>query len=393
MTGSIAAYKAVEIASALTKRNAIVNSVLTPAAEKFISALTFESVTGKPAFTDNSLWNGQNHVPHIELGHNADLVLIAPASADTIARLAHGFGDNLLVLTVLASSCPILLAPAMDADMYHNPITQENIEILKKRGYGFIGPESGHLASGLEGLGRMSEPADIVSQIELFLSRSGPLQGKHVVITAGGTQEPIDPVRMITNRSSGKQGYAVAQAALDAGADVTLISAPTSLTAPCGSKTINVRTAAEMKNAVLDQVKKADCLIMCAAVADFRPKIVSDQKMKKRDGFTSIEIENTEDILLNVGKSRENYPELKMIIGFAAESQNLIDNAIEKLSKKNIDMIVANDISSSVSGFGSDQNQAVFLFRDGTQKQVSLTDKYILAEKIINEVINHLTKE
>jgi len=243
ITGSIAAYKGADLASKLTQTGALVDVVLTESAEKFVSPLTFQSVTGRKAYTDADLWGGEGHVTHIGLGHAAELILIAPVSANTLARLAHGIGDNLLSVTVLASHCPLVLAPAMDAGMFDHPATQENVRILKDRGAIFIGPDEGHLASGLVGLGRFVEPSRILEQVRFILSRNGPLAGRKVVVTAGGTHEAIDPVRLITNRSSGKQGYAVAQAALDAGADVTLVTAPTVLTPPSGANVLSVKTA------------------------------------------------------------------------------------------------------------------------------------------------------
>ena len=232
VTGSISAYKAAEIASRLKQAGALVDVILTQAATQFITPLTFQSVTGRKAYVEADLWGGEGHVTHIGLGHNADLLLIAPASANTLAKLAHGIGDNLLTVTALAAHCPLLIAPAMDAGMYSHPATQANVELLKQRGAIFIGPAEGHLASGLVGLGRLVEPQDILGQVRYLLSRNGPLKGVQVVVSAGGTQEAIDPVRLITNRSSGKQGYAVAQTALDYGAEVVLVSAPTALSAP-----------------------------------------------------------------------------------------------------------------------------------------------------------------
>ncbi|MDP3186255.1 MAG: bifunctional phosphopantothenoylcysteine decarboxylase/phosphopantothenate--cysteine ligase CoaBC, partial [Anaerolineales bacterium] len=251
VTGSIAAYKAAELASRLTQEGAQVDVILTPAAERFVAPLTYQSVTGRRAFTEAELWDGEAHVLHVGLGHSADLLVIAPCTANTIARLAHGSADNLLTITALAARCPILLAPAMDVGMFAHPATQENVRILSERGVHFAGPGEGRMASGLTGKGRMLEPAELLGHIRLVLGKNGKLVGKKVVVTAGGTQEAIDPVRVITNRSSGKQGYALAQAAIDAGAQVTLITAPTSLTAPVGARLIEVRTAGEMLEAVL----------------------------------------------------------------------------------------------------------------------------------------------
>ena len=386
VTGSIAAYKAADLASRLTKAGAKVNAVLTPGAEKFITPLTFQSVTGCKAFTDKDLWEGETHVTHIGLGHNADFIVIAPASADFMAKLAYGFGDSLLAVSILASHCPILLVPAMDGDMYNNPATQTNISILRDRGIHFIGPDSGHLASGLAGVGRMSEPTDIFGKMRLLLSRDNSLTGKRILVTAGGTQEAIDPVRFITNRSSGKQGYAIAQAALDAGADVILITTPASLEAPYGCEKVLVKSAEEMQNNLLDRLPDCDALVMCAAVADFRPKQIYQQKIKKSSGYHKIDLEPTEDILGEIAEIRSSLPNLKAVFGFAAESQDLIKNASEKLTKKKLDMMIANDISSSDSGFEVDQNRAFFLFPNGSKKEMPLMEKSELAEKIIEEL-------
>lgn len=386
VTGSIAAYKAADLASRLTQAGALVDVVLTESAAKFVSPLTFQSVTGRKAYTDADLWGGEGHVTHIGLGHAADLVLIAPVSANTLAKLAHGMGDNLLSVTVLASHCPLVLAPAMDVGMYSHPATQANVEILRQRGAVFIGPEEGRLASGLVGLGRFVEPARILGQTRYLLSRSGPLAGRKIVVTAGGTQEPIDPVRMITNRSSGKQGYAVAQAALDAGAEVVLISAPTALTPPVGAALVAVKTAAQMQAAVLAETGDAHALIMAAAVADFRP-LPAAQKFKKETGIPRIELEATADILAAVSarKAETGFP--KFTVGFAAESQDLLKNAQSKLERKRLDMIVANDILAEDAGFEVDTNRVVLLFADGRIQKLPVQEKSEIAEAILQQII------
>ena len=386
VTGSIAAYKAADLASRLTQSGALVDVVLTESAAKFVSPLTFQSVTGRKAYTDADLWGGEGHVTHIGLGHAADLVLIAPVSANTLAKLAHGMGDNLLSVTVLASHCPLVLAPAMDVGMYSHPATQANVEILRQRGAVFIGPEEGRLASGLVGLGRFVEPARILGQTRYLLSRSGPLAGRKIVVTAGGTQEPIDPVRMITNRSSGKQGYAVAQAALDAGAEVVLISAPTALTPPVGAALVAVKTAAQMQAAVLAETGDAYALIMAAAVADFRP-LPAAQKFKKETGIPRIELEATADILAAVSarKAETGFP--KFMVGFAAESQDLLKNAQSKLERKRLDMIVANDILAEDAGFEVDTNRVVLLFADGRIQKLPVQEKSEIAEAILQQII------
>jgi len=386
VTGSIAAYKAAEIASQLTQMGAIVDVVLTESAVKFITPLTFQSVTGRKAYVDADLWGGEGHVTHVGLGRTADLLLIAPVSANTLARLAYGFGDNLLSLTALACHCPILLAPAMDVGMFEHPATQASVKILEQRGNHFIGPAEGHLASGLVGRGRMVEPLEVIGAARWLLSRKGPLAGKKVVVTAGGTQEPIDPVRLITNRSSGKQGCAIAQAAQDAGADVTLIST-TNLPSPINTNVIHVQTVAEMHEAVIKEATSTDLLIMAAAPADFRPAHKAADKIKKEKGLPAIEMVPTIDILLAVAEVRRKNGWPKKVVGFAAESRDLLDNASAKLKRKHLDMIVANDISQLDSGFEVDLNQVTFIYPDGTADPQPKMSKDEVAEAIIERAL------
>lgn len=390
VTGSIAAYKAAEIASKLTQAGALVDIILTESACKFISPLTFQSVTGRKAYVDADLWGGEGHVTHVGLGHNADLMIIAPVTASTLSKLAHGSGDNLLSLTALVITCPLILAPAMDAGMYSHPATQASVEILRQRGATFIGPAAGHLASGLIGLGRLVEPADIVAAARLALSRGGPLAGRRLLVTAGGTQEPIDPVRVITNRSSGRQGYAIAQAGLDAGAEVTLITAPTALKTPLGARVVQVQTAAEMLNAVLEHSRTADALVMAAAVADFHPAVTNTQKIKKSSGFKSIPLEPTADILATLAAERVKTGLPRRVIGFAAESQDLLQNAATKLKAKNLDLIVANDITAPDAGFETSTNRVILLYPDGRQESLPLQSKDEVADHLIQIVIDWL---
>lgn len=387
VTGSVAVYKAVDLASKMTQAGALVDVILTENAQHFVSPLQFQSVTGRKAYTETDLWGGEAHVVHVSLGHSADLLVIAPATASTMAKLVVGLGDNLLSLSALASTCPKLISPAMDLDMYQNVATQHNIAVLKERGFHFFGPAEGHLASGLTGPGRFEEPVAILEHIRYLLSRNGPLQGKRIVVTAGGTQEAIDPVRLVTNRSSGKQGYAVAQAALDSGAEVTLVSAPTALSVPAGAELVNVQSAAQMQVAVLEKVRRADALIMAAAVADFTPAKAAEQKIKKGQGKLEIQLVPTADILSEVAtqKAHSGYPHFT--IGFAAESQELLENAKLKLEKKNLDLIVANDILQSNGGFEAENNQVVFLTRDGAQEVLPNLPKSEVAEKIIEKLI------
>jgi len=383
VTGSIAAYKAADIASKLTQQGALVDVVLTESAARFIAPITFQSVTGRKAYIDENLWDGEGHVTHIGLGHNADLILIAPISANTMAKLAHGSGDNLLSVTTLASDCPLMIAPAMDAGMYDHAATQANVKILKERGIVFIGPEAGHLASGLVGLGRMSEPAKIISAVRWIMGKSGPLADKKIVVSAGPTREALDPVRFLSNHSSGRQGYAIAQAALDMGADVTLISGPTNLTAPYGVDLVPVTNAAEMTDAVLNESQNAYALIMAAAVADFRPSQTAAEKIKKGGNTLTLELESTTDILKSVAAQKEDTGFPKHSIGFAAESQDLIKNAQSKLERKSLDLIVANDITAPGAGFAGTTNQVTLLFADGRQEVLPMQEKSVVAEAII----------
>jgi phosphopantothenoylcysteine decarboxylase/phosphopantothenate--cysteine ligase len=384
VTGSIAAYKAADLASKLTQAGAQVDVILTPAAEKFITPLTFQSVTGRKVFTDAELWGGEAHVLHVGLGHSADLLVIAPCTANTLAKLAHGLADNLLTITALAMRSAILIAPAMDAGMFEHPATQENVHILCGRGVRFAGPDEGHMASGLTGRGRIVEPAELLGHIRLALGFGGKLAGKKIVVTAGGTQEPLDSVRVLTNKSSGKQGYAIAQAALDAGGTVVLVTAPTSLNPPVGAKVVPVRTAREMESAVLAESAGADALVMAAAVADFRPKTVEENKLKKRDGIPQVELEATSDVLLAVAGLGSRKP--RVVIGFAAESQDLLENAGSKLKSKKLDMLVANDISAPDAGFGVDTNRVTLLFPNIKEEILPLMSKTEVAETIITHL-------
>jgi phosphopantothenoylcysteine decarboxylase/phosphopantothenate--cysteine ligase len=386
VTGSIAAYKAADLASKLTQAGAQLDVILTSAAEKFITPLTFQSVTGRRAYTDSDLWGSEAHILHVGLGNAADLIIMAPCTANTIAKLTHGQADTLLTVTALAAQCPLIIAPAMDGGMFDHPAMQENVEILKTRGVFFIGPAEGHLASGLSGKGRMLEPAEIIGHARLVLGRNGPLTGKKVVITAGGTQEPLDPVRVLTNRSSGKQGYALAQAALDAGARVSLITTPVSLIPPVGAKVIRVETSKQMLDAVLEESKESDALIMAAAVADFRPKNRAKNKIKKETGIPQIELEATEDILKMVAGKRSKKDGPHVVVGFAAESQDLLQNAANKLESKGLDLIAANDISATDAGFAVETNRVTLLFADGRRESLPLMSKTETAELILERV-------
>ncbi len=405
ITGSIAAFKAAELASQLAQSGVELDVILTPAAEKFITPLTLQSVTGRRAFTEADLWGGEAHVLHVGLGHTADLLVIAPCTANTIASLAHGQANNLLTITALTARCPLLIAPAMDGGMLDHPATRANLDTLIRRGAYIAGPAEGHLASGLMGKGRLIEPSELIGHIRLVLGRGGPLAARKVVISAGGTQEPLDPVRVLTNRSSGKQGYALAQAAIDAGAEVVLVSAPTSLTPPVGARLVPVQTAQEMLDAVMKECASADALIMAAAVADFRPKRLAHDKLKTRDGVPQLELEATEDILKAVA-ARKRAPEVTgthaasdaqsetmgphVVVGFAAESRDLVDNAAEKLRSKNLNMIVANDITARDAGFGTDTNRVTILRADGGRETLPLMSKSEVADAIIERIVGLL---
>jgi len=390
VTGSIAAYKAAELASKLAQHGSLVDVILTQAAANFVSPLTFQSVTGQPAFTEADLWGAQGHVQHIGLARNTDLLVIAPITANTIAKLAHGIADNLLTVTSLAARCPLIIAPAMDGGMYSHPATQANLEILRQRETLIIGPEEGHLVSGLSGIGRMVEPVELLGQIRYTLSQQGPLLGKKFIVSAGRTFEPIDPVRGLTNRSSGKQGFALAQAALDRGADVILISGPTNLTTPTGARRIDIQTAVEMREEVLKALPGSTALLMAAAVADFRPASITDDKVKKVDGVPKINLEPTPDILSEILDERERngYPQIS--VGFAAESRDLLSNARRKLEAKQLDLIVANDISAADAGFAVDTNRVTILDAGGGEEVLPLISKSEVAQFVIERVVGLL---
>ncbi len=379
ITGGIAAYKAADIASALTQAGATVAVVMTESATKFITPLTLRNVTGQPVVTDLFELASEHSVEHIALAEAADVVAIAPATANTIAKLAAGIADTMLGCIVLATRAPVVVAPAMNDNMFRNPVTRENISRLEARGFTIIDPAHGHLASGKTGWGRLADTPTIIDTIEQVLGKSGDLAGKRIVVTAGGTQEPIDPVRHISNRSSGRMGYAVAEAARDRGADVKLITAPTALPEPAGVEIIRVRTTAEMKEAVTGAVAKADALIMAAAVADYQPKESAPGKIKKDRPNLTLELVRTPDILASVTGTL-------LKIGFAAESEDMVANARNKLEQKNLDLIVANDITRADSGFDVDTNRVTLIDRTGKMEELPLLTKREVAEKILDRV-------
>lgn len=391
VTGSIAAYKAATLASHLAQAGALVDVVLTEAGARFVAPLTFEALTGRPAYTD--MWHppGPTRIAHIGLAEIADLLIIAPATAHTMAKLAAGLADNLLTATALAARCPLLLAPAMDGGMWAHPATQANVNTLRQRGAHLAGPVRGRMASGLEGEGRMMEPDEILGHVRLALGRDGPLTGRRVVVTAGPTREYLDPVRFISNPSSGRQGLALAQTALDRGADVTLITGPVALPTPASAERIVVTTAQEMHDAVLRAAERADALLMVAAVSDYRPVEIAPQKIKKGEADLTLRLVRTPDILAAVTRQRTETGFPRVVVGFAAESQNLVENARAKLSAKHLHLIVANDVTAPDAGFGVETNRVVLIGRDGGVEKLPLMSKATVAEAVMERVAGLLT--
>ncbi len=390
VTGSIAAYKAAELASWLTQSGAQVDVILSQAAQRFVSPLTFQSLTGRRAYVDDDLWGPEGHILHVGLTQPAHLMIVAPATANTIAKLAHGQADSLLTIVALATRSPLLIAPAMDAGMFEHPATQANLSALRQRGAMIAGPAEGRMASGMVGWGRMIEPSELFGYVRLAFGQDGPLAGRNVVVTAGGTQEPIDPVRVIVNRSTGKQGFALAQAAIDRGAQVTLITGPTHLPTPVGARRIDVRTAEEMCRQVLEAAPQADALLMAAAVADFRPAQPAPQKIKKTSAPQSLSLEPTEDILSLVAKQRKRSGRPDVVVGFAAESQDLLEGARAKLHTKGLSLIVANDVTAPDSGFAADTNRVTLLDADGTLQELPLMTKAAVADIVLARVVSIL---
>ncbi len=385
VTGGIAAYKAVDLCSKLVQAGATVDVIMTEAATRFVTPLPFQTISARPVSVDMFQLLRDTEMAHISLAAKADVLVIAPATANTIAKLAHGLADNLLTSTALATTAPLVIAPAMDADMWANPLTQENVRRLRERGAVIVGPGHGRLASGRIGAGRLVSTEEILAAIRQTLGRKGFLAGLRVTVTAGGTQEPLDPVRYVGNRSSGKMGYALAEAARDEGAQVTLISAPTALSPVYGVEMVAVRTAAEMHEAVMGRLEQTDILLMAAAVADYRPARVAEQKIKKGPGGLTLELERTEDILAAVAQARsQGMP--KIVVGFAAETEDLLANAQDKLRRKKLDLIVANDVSAADSGFGVDTNRVTLIGADGQVEELPLMTKFEVAEQILRRV-------
>ena len=381
VTGSIACYKAADLASKLVQNGALVDVILTSAATQFVSELTFRSITHRSVFTDLYSSESELSINHVALAETADIIIVAPTTANTIAKIANGISDDVLTTTVLATRAPIIIAPAMDANMFDNAATQANVTTLITRGVFIAGPANGRLASGLIGQGRMVEPSNIISSANMILGKDGDFSGKKIVVSAGGTEEAIDPVRNITNRSSGKMGYAIAEAARDRGAIVSLVAAPNALPKPVGILVTKIQSAEEMKKAIATECDGADALIMAAAVADWRPLKKLDSKAKKSTSDTwSLELVKNSDIIGSI----KNDSLIK--VGFAAESENLIENSKTKVKSKNLDFIVANDITAKDSGFSVDTNKVTIIHSNGNIESLPLMSKYDVAHSILDRV-------
>ncbi|MDY4473873.1 bifunctional phosphopantothenoylcysteine decarboxylase/phosphopantothenate--cysteine ligase CoaBC [Mitsuokella sp.] len=382
VTGGIAAYKAVEVVSRLRKAGAEVHVIMTRAAQDFVTELTFREISGQAVTT--SMWEKvtQHKVEHIALANLADLMLVVPATANFLAKAAAGLADDMLTTTLLATQAPVFLAPAMNTNMYENPVTQKNLRELAARGFHLIEPASGLLACGVTGKGRLPEPVDIVAQVISFCAKERDLLGRKILVTAGGTREPLDPVRYLGNRSTGRMGYAIAQAAAARGAEVVLVSGPSALPVPSGVRRVSVETAREMREAVLREFDDADAVIKAAAVADYRPKNVAANKIKKSEGEFTLVLERNPDILWELGQKKRQ----QVLVGFAAETTKLEEYARGKLAKKNLDFIVANDVSRADAGFAVDTNCAKLFMRDGTVHDCPPTSKAELAGIILAHV-------
>ncbi len=383
VTGGIAAYKAAALASALVKQHAAVEVVMTKNATEFVTPLTFEQLTGRRTMVDTFDRNFSHQVEHISLAERTDLVIIAPATANVCAKLAHGLADDMLTTTVLACRCPKLIAPAMNTNMYENPVTQDNLEILRRYGWDVIEPASGRLACGAVGKGKMPEPEDLLQHILRYLAFSHDLEGKKVLVTAGPTQEALDPVRYLTNHSTGKMGYAIAKMAMLRGADVTLVSGPTSIPYPPFVKVIPIQSAQDMFEAVAANAPEADFIFKAAAVADYTPSSYNDNKMKKKDGELSIPLKRTQDILKYLGENRISG---QVICGFSMETENMLENSQAKLLKKNVDMICANNLKVAGAGFGVDTNVITLITKDSCV-ELPLQSKESAANAILNQAL------
>ena len=382
ITGGIAAYKMANVTSALRKTGAEVHCILTQNATQFITPLTFETLTNNRCIVDTFDRNFQYDVAHVSLAKKADVILIAPATANVIAKLAHGLADDMLTTTVLAARCPKLIAPAMNTAMLENPATQENLATLRRYGFTVIEPATGMLACKDVGSGKLPEPEVLCEEIYRVIAREKDLQGLHITVTAGPTQESLDPVRFLTNHSSGKMGYAIAREAMLRGADVTLISGPVALKAPLGVKLVNITTAREMLEGVQAALPQTDVLVMAAAVADYRPTVVADQKMKKGEGDMSIPLERTGDVLGWVAQNR--HPGL-FVCGFSMETEHMLENSQKKRTKKKLDMIVANNLKTQGAGFGVETNVVTLITQDWVE-ELPLLGKDEVAGKLLTAI-------
>lgn len=387
VTGSIACYKAIDLASKLTQLGAKVDTILTDSAQQFINPISFKSITHRQVVTNLFDIDSELAVNHVAMAESADCIIVAPATANTLAKISHGMSNDPLGTTILATEAPVILAPAMDGKMFENPATQENLAKLIQRGFFVCGPEYGRMASGLVGLGRLSNTGDIVQVVSMILGQNSDYSQKKILITSGGTQEDIDPVRTITNRSSGKMGFAIAEAARDRGANVTLISAPTSLNNPIGINVEKVKSAIEMQQSIENHSIDCDVLIMAAAVGDWRAKSIAKTKSKKsKDHNWEIELVKNPDIL----SSMKNESFIK--VGFAAETENLVKNAKSKITDKDLDLIIGNDVSRTDIGFNSDKNEVVIIDQYGEVENLPKMSKYELAHEILDRVQTLLNK-
>jgi len=380
VAGGIACYKAVELVRLLVREGFAVQVIMTRGAMEFVTPLTFQTLSGRPVATDIFSLTQESEIGHINLADQADLLVIAPATANVIGKIAAGIADDLLTTVVMATQAPVLMAPSMNVHMYENPLLQENIRKLKGLGYHFMEPAEGYLACGYEGKGRLPEPAEIVEEIRRLLSKKRDLAGERLLITAGPNHEPIDPVRYIANRSSGKMGYALARMGVSRGAEVTLISGPTALEPPPGARVVQVKTAAEMRQAILEEFSRATAILMAAAVADYRPKKIVAQKIKRTDAPIQLTLEPNPDILRELGMMKNG----QILIGFAAETEALVANAAKKLREKRLDLIVANDVTQEGGGFDADTNAATILDRNGAVHPLPLMSKEELADRVLD---------
>jgi phosphopantothenoylcysteine decarboxylase/phosphopantothenate--cysteine ligase len=382
VTGCIGAYKACEVLRELQRRDVDVHVAMTAAATRFVTPMTFEALSRHPVFHDQWELGRSGEIPHISIADDADLLLVAPATANTLGKFARGIADDALSTLYMATRAPVVVAPAMNVNMLEHPAVRENLAILRSRGVGVVEPGSGYLACGWLGKGRLAEVGEIVEAAMAALLRRHDLDGETVLVTAGPTVEDIDPVRFVSNRSSGKMGYRLAEAARDRGARVILVSGPTSLPAPNGVEVLSVRSAQDMQQAVADRVGPATVVIAAAAVSDYRPAGASASKIKKTDGPVALQLVRTPDILKGLGEAKG----ARLLVGFAAETEDLVGNARKKLDAKNLDLVVANDVTAPGAGFGGDTNAAVLLRRDGGRVDIPLGSKREVAERILDEV-------